>query len=315
MSRISSSNVQLGQNFVLGQETPKVVKESETFVENARKQAFNILAQANLDAQKIINDAQQQAQEIIAKTQEQAYQAGHEQGSEAGFNEAYNKIFTDFSAQLQAMELLASSSFDIKNEIIRSSEKEIVELSLVIAEKIVKTYIELNPAIVLEITKAAIQDLKDKETVNIIVNPALTECLYQFTDELKNQINGLKNVKILEDKTIRPDGVIIESLDTRIDARFCTQIEEISKKLITESINNPVLQDIDNVDELVKHPEEEAVISAIQSIESFETNVPVEDQQEIVNAEIVDEQEPDEVIIQEKKPKKAGRKPKGTSCD
>ena len=40
-------------------------------------------------------------------------------------------------------------------------------------------------------------------------------------------------VKIVEDNSVSPDGVIVETLNTRLDSRISTQIAEIAEKMLT----------------------------------------------------------------------------------
>ena len=103
-----------------------------------------------------------------------------------------------------------------------------------IAEKIIRHKLELKPELLLGIISAAIEQVKDKEDIKIIVNPALLHNLYEFTEGLRETVKGLKNLKIIEDRTIPKDGVIVESVESRIDARIETQIKEIMKNLMQE---------------------------------------------------------------------------------
>jgi len=97
---------------------------------------------------------------------------------------------------------------------------------------------KVNTEIILSIIRAAINELKYKEEVKILVNPAITQCIYDLSEELKQTIKGLNHIKIIEDKTIPPDGFMIESPDSRIDARLETQLAEITKNIMTEAEKN-----------------------------------------------------------------------------
>ena len=43
----------------------------------------------------------------------------------------------------------------------------------------------------------------------------------------------LQSIKIIEDNSVSPDGVIVETLSTRLDSRVSTQIAEIAEKMLT----------------------------------------------------------------------------------
>ena len=41
------------------------------------------------------------------------------------------------------------------------------------------------------------------------------------------------SIKIIEDNSVSPDGVIVETLSSRLDSRISTQISEIAQKMLT----------------------------------------------------------------------------------
>ncbi len=147
------------------------------------------------------------------------------------------------------LEAVADASFKIKKEIILSAEQEILQLSIAIAERILKQQLKIKPEIISEIIRAAINELKDKEEIKIIINPALKNQMYNFSEELKTTLKGMKSIKKIEDKTIHPNSAIIESPESRIDARIETQIAEITRELMKVYTKEPVLSDLYEVDD------------------------------------------------------------------
>ena len=43
----------------------------------------------------------------------------------------------------------------------------------------------------------------------------------------------LETIRVVEDASVSPDGVIVETLNTRLDSRVSVQIEEIAQKMLT----------------------------------------------------------------------------------
>jgi len=246
LSRIRLEDVKVGNSYIIDSSTDIKPENDNTEQEKAviieaEKQAQIILEKAQQEALRIIEDTQNKSQELFNQAQEEGQKAGYSAGYETGIQQ----IKTEFVNQIKSIDILASSVFDIKKEIIVSAEQEIVKLSIVIAEKLVRQQIDIDPEIIKNIVKAAINELKDKEEVKIVVNPAVTDYIYEFSEELKQTINGLEKIKVIEDKTIPPDGVIVESLESRIDARLDSQIVEITKRLMKEAAQNPVLKEIE----------------------------------------------------------------------
>lgn len=273
LSRIDSASVKLGNSFVVSNSR----KISSQYLKNEQQEENNkssqediqmanaIIEQAKQQAQQIIQDAEAQAQDVMKKAQDSINKSVEEikikeqevfnEAKKTGFEAGGKEIYSTLTDQLNFVDLFVNSTNKIKKEIICSSEKEIVELSIVIAEKIIQQKLDIDPMVILNITKAAIEHLKDKEEVKIIINPVHTDNLYAFSEEFKNVIKGLKHIKIIEDRTVPKDGVIVESSDSRIDARLDFQIGEISKNMLAEASNHPSLADsYDEINIVINDP-------------------------------------------------------------
>lgn len=250
LSRIRMEDIKEGSSYLVNNKPASTLKiapsveqtssEENTALSEAAIEAQKIISKAQENAEIIIKEAENKAQEMFNQAQEEALKAGYTSGYEAGLNQ----IQIDFINQIKAVETVAKSSFAVKKEIITSAEQELIKLSITIAEKLVRQKLEIQPELILSIVKAAINEIKDKEEIKIIVNPAVTNCLCEFSESLKQDFQGLEKIKIVEDKTIPLEGVIVESLESRIDARLDSQINEISKKLLKEAAENPVLNEI-----------------------------------------------------------------------
>ena len=252
--RIIGSNVQLGDSYRLPDngnldfltetdEGYKLKKMMEQMRKDAVEQAQITVNNAKVQAQQIIEQAKEVERQIETLKNAELEQA-RQQGFKSGFAEGAEIAGKEIYAKVANLQTLANASFDMKKEIILSAEQEILQLSIAVAERILKQQLELKPEMVNKIIKAAVLELNDKEEVKIIVNPALKDQLYEFSDELKSLIKGMKTVKIVEDKTINPDSAIVESLESRIDARLEAQIAEVTRELMKSFAEEPVVKSI-----------------------------------------------------------------------
>ena len=91
--------------------------------------------------------------------------------------------------------------------------------------------------------KKAISLLKEQEDIKIVVNPKLIEYAKELSEDLPNIFQNLDKIKIIKDKTVSSDGVLVESLDSRIDARLSTEIEKIARILLIEEKKEDVLNE------------------------------------------------------------------------
>lgn len=240
-NRIKSDDIQIGKNYVLPIEQSKVTvsqakvqkiieetdAKAQQIIDGAENKSNIIVQTANTEAQRIIEDARKKAQQEYESIKKQGYNEGFAQGEKDGLLKFQN----DSLEALKSLETLAASSFDIKKNIIDSASIDIVELVSTIADKICHT--KFDTTILYKITLDAIKQLNDKENITIIVNPLLIEQISSLTDNFKNEVSNLQSIKLIEDSSVSPDGVIVETLSTRLDSRISTQIAEIAQKMLT----------------------------------------------------------------------------------
>ena len=240
-NRIKSNNIQIGNNYVLPIEqtnvtrqqakVKKIIEETDAkanqIISGAENKSQVIVQTANTEASRIIEEARKQGEQDYEEIKQKAYEEGFIKGHEDGLA----KIKQDAIEALKSLDILTSSAFDAKKNIIDSASIDIVELVSAIAEKV--CHAKFDSEILLKITKDAIQLLNDKENITIIVNPKLVENINSFVPEFKEEYPKMQTIKILEDNSVSPDGVIVESLNTRLDSRISTQISEITQKMLT----------------------------------------------------------------------------------
>ena len=268
--RIQSNSIQYGESFVLSGDTEEetignlagqkkllqaeiektkaeldelknslqdLFQQKDHIIEDAKKAGEEIKAKAIIKAEESINEANAQRESII----EEAKAQGHKQGFEAGYNDGIEKFSSEYKKQIISLNALTNATFEIKNEIVYSSEAEILQLALLIAEKLVSVKFDKDIECLKNMTQTAISLLKEKENIKIVVNPKLLEYAQEIAPELSKNIEGLEQIKIVQDKSVSPDGVIVESVESRIDGRISTQMEILARTLLEDKSNNEAL--------------------------------------------------------------------------
>ncbi len=273
MTRIKSDNVQIGSSYVLPIENPykeeeaklkrmiaAAQKEKERLIQegvNKAKElvdeAKGIIQQAQQEGAKIVetatNEANAQSTEIRETAQKEGYDAGYKQGYDDGTHSLEEKFM--------AMETFAQSQFDLKHNIIKSAQLDIVELVIAIARKVCQKSLENDINVLKDMTVESIKQLKDKENITITINPELAEKIYSISNELREAIPKLQNIKVIEDDNVSADGTIVETLLSRVDNRVKIQIDQIAEKFLTthysashsEELNEEVLDSEDSCDD------------------------------------------------------------------
>ncbi len=235
MTRINRNNIQLGESFVVSIEDcshkakiQAALEKEQEIIANAEQRAADMIEQANQQVMQLMQAAEQEALSRVEEITQQAHNAGFE----AGRQEGYADITNELRDKVIAVNDFAYSNFDIKNNIVKSAHSDIIRLVIEIAQKVCSTALTLDDNIIKELTLQAINSLKDKEEITIIVHPEMAQKIYAISDELRERIPQLSSIKIIEDASVSPDGTIVESPMSRVDSRVTSQIGEIAQRLM-----------------------------------------------------------------------------------
>lgn len=240
-NRIKSEEIQVGDNYVLPIEQSRVTRQqakvqqiidetdakAQQIIANAENKSQVVIQTANTEAEAIIENAKKKAEKEYETIKKQAYEEGFKKGEQDGLYKFQN----DASEGLKSLDTLAASSFELKKNIIDSASRDIVDLVIAIADKV--CHQKFNEKVLYKITLDAIKKLNDKENITIIVNPVLVDNINNLTSKFREEIPKLQSLKILEDNSLSADGVIVETLSTRLDSRVSVQIAEIAEKMLT----------------------------------------------------------------------------------
>lgn len=254
MTRIKGNNINLGNSFIVQCDEDFAVenewkKQRSFIIEKANQEAQKIIEDAKLQAQQIINDAVFEAQNQCDAIKENAKNEGYQTGYDNGYIDGTNQITQELTDKIINVDNFTQSTFEIKKRIIKSAHKDIIELLAIISDKICHKKLEQDEKIFEEITKSAINLLKEKESINIIVNPKMAQKIWEISDTLKETVQGLENIKIIEDSSVGVDGTIVEGVKNRIDCTIQNQIKVIIDELYRElnfTAEDKLVEEVEN---------------------------------------------------------------------
>ncbi len=235
----------MGDNYVLPIEQTNVTRQqakvqkiiaetdakAQQIIQNAENKSQVVVQAANTEAETIIENAKKKAEKEYETIKQQAYEEGFKKGEQDGLY----KFQKDASEGLKSLDILVSSTYELKKNIIDSASRDIVDLVIAIADKV--CHRQFDEQVLFDITLDAIKLLNDKENITIIVNPALIDNINNLASKFREEIPKLETLKILEDTSLSSDGVIVETPNTRLDSRISVQIAEIAEKMLTGADN------------------------------------------------------------------------------
>jgi flagellar assembly protein FliH len=220
-------------------EAGAIRKEAEraAFEEVKRKnnQAQKIRQEAEDEARRVIGEAQAQARELeaeiqgkVEKVEKEAFQRGHGEGSERGFQEGKAEL----ERLTGTLNRIISAAIDKRNEIIQESETQVINLVLLMAKKVIKVISENQKNVVINNVVQALRKLKSRGAVVIRVNLADLELTSEHTADFLKMVENVKSVTVLEDSSVDRGGCLIETDFGKIDARISSQLHELEEKIL-----------------------------------------------------------------------------------
>ena len=206
--------------FNLIQESKEKAKREE---ETARVNAEQLVERAKLEVERLIKEADMRVNEI----EHEAYTKGYDAGREVGFKRGQSEV----RRLIDRIGTIVGQAIDVREEIIAASEKQMVDMILMVARKVIKDEVAERKEVVLNNIREALKRIKDRDRVDIRVNFADLELTTAHKDELIKMMESLRKVNIYEDSRIDRGGCIIETDVGSIDARISTQLKEIGEAI------------------------------------------------------------------------------------
>jgi type III secretion protein L len=106
-----------------------------------------------------------------------------------------------------------------------------VELSLVIAEKIVGTALRRDPRVVLSITAEAIESVRNQRELVLRVNPSDAQLLREERKALMDLLGRAGEIAVREDPAVARGGCVVETEHGMVDAQLETQLQMLKEAL------------------------------------------------------------------------------------
>lgn len=190
----------------------------------------NIILQAQRKRDEILIEAMRESQ----ITEKEAYERGYEQGKSNGYDdgktEALNKYIpqakeTSNNLIKEAEAVLLSAEIDYKNY-LDDKRKEILELSISIAEKILNIEVTKDDGIT-QIVEEAIEGSKGEENIIIKCNPIHENDIQDKIGFWKTNYSIKGEIFILVDKNISSGNAIIQKNSGKIEVGIESGLEQI----------------------------------------------------------------------------------------
>jgi len=165
--------------------------------------------------------------ELSSEEGEAARAAAYEEGVAAGRAEAEQEIMMSARALVAATEDVVR----FRGALVERYQKELLELALGIARKVVQRELADNPGHWLGMIREAVQQALDHEHVQIRAGRVLHRFLVERLPDLRDLLDGVQELELVEDETLADNGCVLESRSGDLDLSVDSQIGAIRAAL------------------------------------------------------------------------------------
>lgn len=169
-----------------------------------------------VDDRNLISRAREEADALRESAMKEGYQAGLEQAQ----------------AELQGIKETFEAFMNAPQEVYEMLAPNILEISVDIAQKIIKKETEQDPQVLINTVIDVLKGLaKDENKISLRVNPVQADAVKQQVPEILNLAGLDAKISVLADEEVTEGGCLVTTSNGIVDATIETQLSVISEAL------------------------------------------------------------------------------------
>jgi flagellar assembly protein FliH len=195
--------------------------QADALVEDARRQAQEILDRA-------AQEAQEKAKEIYDAAREDGYREGYAQGAAQAAQEGARQREEQAEALGEEVQKFLEQATAARDRQLEEHMDELRELAMAVAEKVVGVSLRSSSEVICRMIQTAVDKRKRKEWVRIYIAECDAKHLTEIPVPLASALSALSDrVRIIPVADDEPGTCIIETPDEIVDASAATQLNNI----------------------------------------------------------------------------------------
>jgi flagellar assembly protein FliH len=169
----------------------------------------------------------------LAAIEEAARLQGYNTGYEAGYAAGLAAAEQATAGQLQRLCQLVSNVQQQHATFFRAAERQVVDLALQIAQKVVEREIENMPDMAVGVIRGALEEMDARTAVRARVNPEDMELLRRRWSQVVPPGIPPEQLELVADERVQAGGAIIETTQGQVDAQLDTKLAQLGNALWT----------------------------------------------------------------------------------
>lgn len=179
------------------------------------------------DAPPALSDADRE--ELIEATKLQGFSVGYE----AGYAEGLAAAEQSMALVLERMRSMIETTHESQSTFFRAAERQVVDLALQIAQKVVERELENLPDMAVNVIRAALEEMDGRTAVRVRVNPEDEAVLRRRWAQVVPSGLAPERIELQADERVQPGGGIIETTHGTVDAQLESKLSQLGNALWT----------------------------------------------------------------------------------
>lgn len=200
------------------------------------EQARARIARAQEEAERILADAAARAAGIESAAREQGqadgWQKGRSDGHDSGATEALDQHTARLCEVIATFNAAAAALAEFRAQVEAAATRDAIELALAIAARITRRLGAIDPDVLLENVRAALNVVGRSGVTRVAVHPSQRETLSAILPQLQLDSPSLRHAEIVDDASILPGGCRVFTSHGHVDADLQTQLDRATNKLL-----------------------------------------------------------------------------------
>lgn len=196
-------------------------QEAEEIIQEAQKQAQEILALAH-------EEAEAMKQTAIEEGKQEGYEKGYQIGVQEGLEKQQNELNELSATLLDEIEKVILDIEDKKEEIFQRYKEDLRNIAIAIGEKVIHVSLKASGEVIEKMIISATEKLDKRQWAKIYISKTDADLMVRGDIDIVKALPNLSDqLKVIVMENESPGTCIIELPDRIIDAGADTQVENI----------------------------------------------------------------------------------------
>jgi flagellar assembly protein FliH len=211
------------------------LSEARAAVTGAKARMETLKASLEAEKASFYEKATAEAEEQKKASEKEGHDEGFASGRSEGLVKAETLVRAEYEGKFaKALSLLSAVSDALaasREELALAHAPQLVRLWEAMLGRMLQTSVELDQGAAKRVLEYILKRVSDREKIIIYINPADIAAVEGDRNDLMESIRGVKSLEILSDTHVDRGSCLVETNLGIYDARWRTQIEQISAEV------------------------------------------------------------------------------------